>query len=46
MTAGNIPYIGLIVPNIVSLYKGDNVRENIWHTCTVWSTVCFSYVIY
>lgn len=32
VTAGSIPYIGLIVPNIVSLYKGDNVRETIWHT--------------
>lgn len=32
ITAGNIPYIGLIVPNIVSLYKGDNVHENIWDT--------------
>lgn len=30
--AGEIPYIGLIVPNIVSLYKGDNVHENIWDT--------------
>ncbi len=30
--AGQIPYIGLIVPNIVSLYKGDNVHENIWDT--------------
>lgn len=28
--AGQIPYIGLIIPNIVSLYKGDNVHENIW----------------
>lgn len=32
ITAGEIPYIGLIVPNIVSLYKGDNVHENIWDT--------------
>ncbi len=31
VTAGNIPYIGLIVPNIVSLYMGDNIRESIWH---------------
>ena len=30
--AGQIPYIGLIVPNIVSLYKGDNVHENILDT--------------
>ena len=32
ITAGQIPYIGLIIPNIVSLYKGDNVHENIWDT--------------
>ena len=32
ITAGNIPFIGLIVPNIVSIYKGDNIRENIWDT--------------
>ena len=32
ITAGQIPYIGLIVPNIVFLYKGDNVHENIWDT--------------
>ena len=30
ITAGQIPYIGLIIPNIMSLYKGDNVHENIW----------------
>lgn len=30
--AGEIPYIGLIVPNLVSLYKGDNVHENILDT--------------
>ena len=32
ITAGNIPYIGLIVPNIVSLYKGDDVNKIIWDT--------------
>ncbi|MDO4595113.1 MAG: iron chelate uptake ABC transporter family permease subunit [Tissierellia bacterium] len=26
---GNLPFLGLIVPNIVSMYKGDNTRENI-----------------
>ncbi len=29
VTAGNIPFIGLIVPNIVSLYMGDNIRASI-----------------
>lgn len=32
ITAGSIPFIGLIVPNIVSMYKGDNIKDSIWHT--------------
>lgn len=32
VTAGSIPFVGLIVPNIVSIYKGDNLRDTIWHT--------------
>lgn len=32
ITVGSIPFIGLIVPNIVSMYKGDNIKKNIWHT--------------
>lgn len=35
ITAGNLPYIGLIVPNIVSLYKGDNLSENIFDTALI-----------
>ena len=26
---GNIPFIGLIIPNIVSLFNGDNIGKNI-----------------
>lgn len=26
---GNIPFVGLVVPNIVSMFKGDNLSENI-----------------
>lgn len=26
---GNLPFIGLIVPNIVSMYRGDNLRSNL-----------------
>ena len=29
ITVGSIPFIGLIVPNIVSIYKGDNLSKNI-----------------
>lgn len=32
LTVGSIPFLGLIIPNIVSLYNGDNIRENIPHT--------------
>ncbi len=32
---GNIPFLGLIVPNIVSLYRGDNLKENIPWVCLV-----------
>lgn len=32
ITVGSIPFIGLIVPNIVSMYNGDNLRGSIWHT--------------
>ncbi len=32
LTVGVIPFLGLIVPNIVSLYMGDNLRKTIPHT--------------
>lgn len=32
LTVGIIPFLGLIVPNIVSLYMGDNLRKTIPHT--------------
>lgn len=32
LTVGVIPFLGLIVPNIVSLYMGDNLRKVIPHT--------------
>lgn len=32
LTVGIIPFLGLIVPNIVSLYLGDNLRRIIPHT--------------
>lgn len=31
ITVGSIPFVGLIVPNIVSLRMGDNLSKNIWH---------------
>lgn len=32
VTVGVIPFLGLIVPNIVSLYLGDNIRKTLSHT--------------
>lgn len=35
LTVGIIPFLGLIVPNIVSLYMGDNLRKTIPHTAAL-----------
>lgn len=32
VSVGSIPFVGLIVPNMVSLIKGDNIRKNLFHT--------------
>lgn len=32
LTVGMIPFLGLIVPNIVSIYKGDNLKETLPYT--------------
>lgn len=32
LTVGIIPFLGLIIPNLVSLYLGDNLRKTIPHT--------------
>lgn len=32
ITIGSIPFIGLIVPNIVSMYLGDNLKQSLGHT--------------
>lgn len=32
LTVGSLPFLGLIIPNIVSIYKGDNLRSNLSHT--------------
>ena len=31
VTIGSIPFIGLIVPNIVSIYKGDNMKKSLFY---------------
>lgn len=32
---GNLPFLGLIVPNIVSMYRGDNLRDNLHWICVI-----------
>lgn len=32
ITVGKIPFLGLIVPNLVSMYQGDNLKRNILPT--------------
>jgi len=32
LTVGMIPFLGLIIPNIVSIYQGDNLKKNLPHT--------------
>lgn len=32
VTVGNIPFLGLIIPNMVSLYVGDHMKNTLYHT--------------
>lgn len=32
LTVGVIPFVGLIIPNIVSLFKGDHLKKTLAHT--------------
>lgn len=32
ITVGRIPFLGLIIPNIVTIFQGDNMKNNIGHT--------------
>jgi iron complex transport system permease protein len=32
LTAGMIPFLGLIVPNIVTIYRGDHLKKSLSHT--------------
>lgn len=32
---GNVPFLGLIVPNVVSMYRGDDLRGNLPWVCLV-----------
>jgi iron complex transport system permease protein len=32
LTVGMIPFLGLIIPNIVSIYRGDHLKNSLSHT--------------
>ena len=32
VTIGSVPFIGLVVPNIVAMYKGDNLKNTLFDT--------------
>lgn len=32
ITVGRIPFLGLIIPNIITILQGDNMKNNIGHT--------------
>lgn len=32
---GNLPFLGLIVPNIISMYRGDDLRNNLPWVCVL-----------
>lgn len=37
VTIGSIPFIGLIIPNIISMIKGDNIKSTIFDTALLGS---------
>lgn len=43
---GNLPFLGLIVPNIVSMFRGDNLKENLpWVALVGMGTVMLSDIV-
>ncbi|MGM9987863.1 MAG: ABC transporter permease [Bacillaceae bacterium] len=37
LTVGTIPFLGLIIPNIVSMYSGDHLKKSLGHTALLGS---------
>lgn len=35
VSVGSIPFVGLIIPNIVSMYRGDNIKSSIFETAAM-----------
>ncbi|MGX6961163.1 ABC transporter permease [Vagococcus xieshaowenii] len=32
VTVGNLPFLGIVIPNLVSLYAGDQMKKTLWPT--------------
>lgn len=41
VSVGVIPFLGLIIPNIVTLYLGDNLKKVLSHTALLGAVLCF-----
>ncbi|KGX86188.1 ABC transporter permease [Pontibacillus litoralis] len=37
LTVGSLPFLGLIIPNIVTMYQGDNLKSSLLHTALLGS---------
>ena len=35
MVIGSLPFLGLVVPNLVSMFRGDDLRSNLPWVCMV-----------
>lgn len=35
ITVGMIPFLGLVVPNLVSMYRGDHLKKSLFHTAVM-----------
>ncbi|CAI8907627.1 ABC transporter permease [Bacillus sp. FSL K6-1109] len=35
LTIGTLPFLGLIIPNIVSIYRGDHLKDSLPHTAVL-----------
>src|SRR5699024_12113915 len=38
LSVGVIPFLGLIIPNIVTIYQGDHLKNNLIHTALLGAT--------
>ena len=44
VVVGNLPFLGLIVPNVVSMIRGDDLRSNLPWVCLVGIATVAAYI--